>query len=353
MGSRFRYSGRTEYQSTYQNRARRTVQLERKPSQRSESTGIVYRSQVSQSSFGKASVGQNSFGKASVNSFGRTSAGNSFGKASIGCSSTYSPVLSVSSKNGTLPRNKPSTPTTPLPATSPTPSNTDSQLDLLFKSLAKESLNGFARDDKRNENKNVEDSTPDCGSKSLPAEIPNNITKVSSVAKPLPPGQIKCNILKAKMEEELQNQKLTNQMFVQAKEEETSHNAATFISGGKCTGPPSLPPIITHSVLKSPQIIDSKDVNEANKDKNEEKDFMKRCPTPVTVTFFGQNDGKLEICQTRNRNEELEKPVTPLSPDLSKVSPWLVSSEIISSPVSKINTTETTIIRKSVITTQL
>lgn len=34
MGSRFRYSGRTEYQSTYQNRARRTVQLERRPSQR-------------------------------------------------------------------------------------------------------------------------------------------------------------------------------------------------------------------------------------------------------------------------------------------------------------------------------
>lgn len=34
MGSRFRYSGRTEYQSTYQARARRTVQLERRPSQR-------------------------------------------------------------------------------------------------------------------------------------------------------------------------------------------------------------------------------------------------------------------------------------------------------------------------------
>lgn len=34
----------------------------------------------------------------------------------------------------------------------------------------------------------------------------------------------------AKAEEELQNQKLTNQMFVQAKEEETSLNAATFIS---------------------------------------------------------------------------------------------------------------------------
>lgn len=34
MGSRFRYSGRTEYQSTYQRRTRRTVQLERRPSQR-------------------------------------------------------------------------------------------------------------------------------------------------------------------------------------------------------------------------------------------------------------------------------------------------------------------------------
>lgn len=30
----YRYSGKTEYQSTHQNRARRTVQLERRPSQR-------------------------------------------------------------------------------------------------------------------------------------------------------------------------------------------------------------------------------------------------------------------------------------------------------------------------------
>ncbi|XP_057655699.1 band 4.1-like protein 5 isoform X5 [Diorhabda carinulata] len=330
MGSRFRYSGRTEYQSTFQNKARRTVQLERKPSQRygrrqshvlrererekereqvsstsseksasepiyctvkdditksltptpstptptgHESVGLV-----SQSSFGRASIGQNSFGKASI---------CSAGKVSLGGSTSQSPVPSVNSRNGTLPRNKPTTPTSPLPPISPTPSNNDSQLDFLFKSLAKESLTGMARDDKRNENTEIE--TENDGSKSLPNEIPNNITKIVGVAKPLPPGQIKCNILKAKAEEELQNQKLTNQMFVQAKEEETSLNAATFIA-----------------------------VNKTSLDDGSES-----------------------------------KPTTPLSPTLSKVSPWLVSSDVVSSPVSKVDTTETTIIRKSVITTQL
>jgi hypothetical protein len=44
---------------------------------------------------------------------------------------------------------------------------------------------------------------------------------------------------------------------------------------------------------------------------------------------------------------------TTVTPSLSKLSPWLVSQEVVSSPVSKVNTTETTIIRKSVITTQL
>lgn len=277
MGSRFRYSGRTEYQSTYQNRARRTVQLERKPSQRygrrqSHVLRERQRQQAAQTGSEEAAAkppepfqpassrcserssksnvtdepiycqvkddltksltptptsrpsslglnGQNSFGKGSVGQ-------NSFGKASIACGPAYSPAMSnTSSKNNTLKRNKSTTPTSNVPAISPVSSNADSQLDFLLKSLAKESLTGVARDESRNKLEETEN-----GSKSLPAEIPNN-TKITNAVKPLPPSHIKCNILKAKMEEELQNSKLTNQMFVQApKEDETTLNAATFIS---------------------------------------------------------------------------------------------------------------------------
>ncbi|KAL1502085.1 hypothetical protein ABEB36_007283 [Hypothenemus hampei] len=448
MGSRFRYSGRTEYQSTYQNRARRTVQLERKPSQRygrrqSHVLRERQKQQANQANEGgkdtslKASSPESirsrkshesdeeslycqvkddlpivpssptrpiSIGLHALNgSFGKGSVGrNSFGKSSIACGS-YSPALSdsSSSKTNSITRNKVMA---NKPAISPVSSNADSQLDFLLKSLAKESMSGVARDESRNK---LEETDNASGSKSLPAEIPNNITKATGTAKPLPPGQIKCNILKAKLEEELQqNSKLTNQLFVQAPKENENQNAATFIAvgGDKLTltvsGPPSIEPM---------------------------KEPIKRCTTPITVTFFGQamNDGKLEVCQVNNSteekdqeknltknpfanymngdepqqqqqehlnpfngvsfnknnpfvndndaedatevessdknvsnsstesNEDSDKSLTPKSPNLSKLSPWLVSQEVLSSSVAKVNTTETAIIRKSVITTQL
>ncbi|CAH0549113.1 unnamed protein product [Brassicogethes aeneus] len=335
MGSRFRYSGRTEYQSTYQNRARRTVQLERKPSQRygrrqshvlrerqkqqaaqtTSDSSEVASSKVSdihpsssrcseRSTKSNATnttdndplyckvndditksltpTGPESIGLISQNSFGKSSIGhNSFGKASVGCSSHYSPVLSNSSKNGTLKRNRAAT------SKSPTPSNNDSQLDFLLKSLAKETLTGINRDEARNEMSKCEDSDD---LKSVTNEIPNNIGKYSSAAKPLPPGQVKCNILKAKLEEELNGNastKLTNQMFVSAPSNDESNlnslNAATFVS-----------------------VANNEDID--------------------------------------------SEPTTPVSPNLSKLSPWLVSQEVVSKPVSK---AEANIVRKSVITTQL
>lgn len=69
------------------------------------------------------------------------------------------------------------------------------------------------------------------------------------------------------------------------------------------SGPPSLPPIITDSVLKSNN-NNNNTKSEEHKNKNEEKD-PKRCSTPVTVTFFGQNDGKLGICQVEDEKINL------------------------------------------------
>ncbi|XP_048521790.1 uncharacterized protein LOC109540051 [Dendroctonus ponderosae] len=57
--------------------------------------------------------------------------------------------------------------------------------------------------------------------------------------------------------------------------------------------------------------------------------------------------------ESNEDSDSHEKVPTPMSPNLSKLSPWLVSQELLSSPVAKVNTTETAIIRKSVITTQL
>lgn len=71
------------------------------------------------------------------------------------------------------------------------------------------------------------------------------------------------------------------------------------------SGPPSLPPIITNSILKSPKILEKEPTSldeNRNKSGSEDKD-PKRCPTPVTVTFFGQNDGKLEICKVEDENK--------------------------------------------------
>ncbi|XP_022902726.2 band 4.1-like protein 5 isoform X2 [Onthophagus taurus] len=497
MGSRFRYSGRTEYQSTHQNRARRTVQLERRPSQRygrrqshvlreklreqqqlsqppietvdsnaNKTTNVASTTttdtiQPSSSRCSERSnkstatnatnttdndplyckvnddltksltpTGPDSLGLASQSSFGKGSTGhNSFGKASIGCGSSYSPVLSVGSKNGTLKRNK--TATTP---TSPTPSsNADSQLDFLLKSLAKETLSGIQRDESRNET----------------------------------------NKLEAKIEEELNQQlapptKLTNQMFVAAaKEDETnlnSLNAATFVSVGgdkltlAVTGPTSTNPIVTNSPTReTPPTTENhlQLINQSNNNNNQQK----RCTTPVTVTFFGHSDrGKLEkvmISSPEIKNKQqplsllstngdekdsngidslfnslnfidnsitrkesnsnpffnlsgdnencknpfqeshnpflsgnnpfrddsdglvengggereengkkedvkpsiitvkLEKssPTATVTPSLSKLSPWLVSQDVVSSPAVKVSTES--VVRKSVITTQL
>ncbi|KAK4877904.1 hypothetical protein RN001_010410 [Aquatica leii] len=378
MGSRFRYSGRTEYQSTHQARARRTVQLERRPSQRygRRQSHVLRERQQKEATKGESSEQPQSSRCSTRSNVTNTEESipdakkdsesvvccDSVGKTSLGGSSTYSPVLSSSgSKNGTLKKKV-------APSVSPVSSLGDSQLDYLLKSLAKETLNGFHKDDSKNET--VPNVNNDTDVKPLPAEIPNNISKYSSGNTKAVPPNLKCNILKAKAEEELHATKLTNQMYVAAAQDEANHNslnAATFVAVGG----------------------DKLTLSVAGPTPTEEA--PKNCATPVTVTFFSNSDqGQLEkrvLTETdsnfnsldkiksnpfislnnpfhpsnpfrnddevdalnEDNDEDETKPPSPV-PSLSKLSPWIVSQEVVQAPAT---TPETGIIRKSVITTQL
>uniref|UniRef100_A0A2M4CFW5 Putative ferm domain protein ehm2 n=1 Tax=Anopheles darlingi TaxID=43151 RepID=A0A2M4CFW5_ANODA len=136
-------------------------------------------------------------------------------------------------------------------------SERDSQIDTLLKSIAKDpspSLHGVELNDassfKITINKTSELETNNDTLKKLATgtagagvgapEKPNNQIKLSNSAAaaagagvPLPPGQIKCNILKARVEEEL-HPKLTNhQLYVPSHDGgPESLNAATFVSVG-------------------------------------------------------------------------------------------------------------------------
>lgn len=246
MGSRFRYSGKTEFQTTQQNRARRTVQFERTPSQRfarrqshvlrerqkdrkpvenrnneetstsatpSPSVQTIIQNHVPSTpngnlpsislsrsstksnssskdggiklgSFGKAGVGtSDSFPSKTIEetSFSKTSTNNhhgSFGKASI-CS-----TFSVKSGN----------------------SDRDNQIDNLLKTISKDTTPAIHAQELLNDATSIRvtinktsdfESNTDTLKKLSSNEKPNNQTKLPTTSgAPLPPGQLKCNILK-------------------------------------------------------------------------------------------------------------------------------------------------------------
>ncbi|XP_026485817.1 band 4.1-like protein 5 [Vanessa tameamea] len=334
MGSRFQYSGKTEYQTTQQNRARRTVQFERRPSQRfarrqshvlreREKQNTTVKSETSAqpepSTSGETAAiesGQDTLSrKSSAKSHKSVLVETDLKASEIGEPSTKNllndeepeemtiskedaisnKVLfkmdSIEEKKSNLTQlviNKPSCNCSPVAEFNP--------LNDLLMSLVKEKLNN---DDSKNEVKKDQLDSAD-------NEVPNNQSKCYLPStKNLPPGQLKCNnILKARENEV----KIINE----------SSNINLSI--------PSTP---------SPKIL-----NETNPNNSQY--------VSIVVVEPPRSQTKLASPKPVERMED----VIPKCQPISSLSPWLVTSEP-SSP-SGIGEKEITIIhRKSVITTQL
>lgn len=333
MGSRFQYSGKTEYQTTQQNRARRTVQFERRPSQRfARRQSHVLREREKQNTTAKPETATqpepSTSAEAAANECGldalsRKSSAKSHKSlvetdlkaTEIGEPSTKNllndeePEETIISKDDAIsnkvlfkmdkPEEKKNNLTQLVINKSPcncSPVAEFNPLNDLLMSLVKEKLNN---DDSKNEVKKDQLDSVD-------KEVPNNQSKCYLPStKNLPPGQLKCNnILKARENEV----KIINE----------SSNINLSI--------PSTP---------SPKIL-----NETNPNNSQY--------VSIVVVEPPRSQTKL----ASPKPVEMIEDVIPKSQPISSLSPWLVTSEP-SSP-SGIGEKEITIIhRKSVITTQL
>lgn len=272
MGSRFQYSGKTEYQTTQQNRARRTVQFERRPSQRFARR----QSHVVREKERERQARQNPTAAAAAAAESRAQ------------TQPRPPSPPVPDEKLVDVDDPEPPPPEPVSKEDSVAAKTlfDDPLGDLLKSLVKEKLGA---DDSRNEIREEPSASA--------SEIPNNRSKYfGSCGRPLPPGQLKCNILKAKDDE------------------------AKFINDASVSPVPSLP---------SPKVLNEPAPSEPSSPDAERYVSIVAVEPPTTVPT-----------------------PPPLVRTVSELSPWLVTSEPGSPAIA--GDGEVTIVhRKTVITTQL
>ncbi|KAI5631959.1 FERM central domain-containing protein [Phthorimaea operculella] len=350
MGSRFQYSGKTEYQTTQQNRARRTVQFERRPSQRfARRQSHVLREREKQNVTAK--VEATASPEASIE---------------VPSTSTESATLVPETSLDTLSRK----------------SSAKSQRSTFFESDAKVTENGECSTKnilKDEEPEEVLISKDDAISnkvlfnkaeKSVQEEKKNNLTQLvinnkascncsSPVTDSNPLNDLLMSLVKEKLNNDDSKNEVKRDQTDSAEKEIPNNQAKSYLSLGKALPPGQLK---CNNILKARE-NEVKIVNESNninlsipstptpKIVNEP-----HSPTPNNSQYVSIVVVEPPLAQTKVASPKLperkEEVVAPKVQPISSLSPWLVTSEP-SSP-SGIGEKEITIIhRKSVITTQL